>query len=36
MDYIDKVRIPEKGADIYKDECIYSYDSPVSLIYVFY
>lgn len=30
--YLNKIKIPQPGDKIYKDECVFSYDTPVSII----
>jgi Variant UBP zinc finger len=30
LPHLDKIRIPAKDDKIYKDECAYSFDTPVS------
>lgn len=29
MKHLSKIRIPQKNDKIYKDECVYSFDTPV-------
>lgn len=31
---IQRVRVPTSGQNIYKDECVYSFDNPVSVFFV--
>jgi hypothetical protein len=30
LPFVDQVRIPAKGNKVYKDECTYSFETPVS------
>ena len=32
MDYSDNINLPSKEEQIFKDECMYSYDNPVCII----
>ena len=35
MELLENVRIPVAGTRIYKDECVYTYDTPVSTLRYF-
>lgn len=30
--HLKKIKVPERSDKVYKDECVYSFDTPVSFI----